>query len=554
MKLNFKMIPILLMTLLVFAGESSAEVTQVFVAASFENRSTGKAISIGSGGNIGSDAEGHIPSAGAVQLRQSSFGFMIAGNLGYSGAVEDLRSDANHLIAEGTRYKTPVSLGGEEQTGSGEIGSGAWDIRFPGSRLYSTGELFVEGTDEQNYSESDILRAAERYRAILFIDPSDGEAAKGLMQTYHERMIPLIFAGNTAQVCTFRNRFAMNSLAEDIERLDEGVAHYRNAAGVFVELTETSSDLRYFDGTANAYADYEDIFAYDGLAKPDSGDDMAIVPKLLETYARAVAFQAESLAHRVDRKYMDIFEYPVLPYEYAPKRRELVAYLHEQAAYLQNEILLANAYSHVFTTSDWLNVTDIGRASGVITNLLSLKDLIRDGMVCFTIARNATGAVTGESYGAYPPEYVPFLAWDPSGLVAAPTSYQNFYDWAYGIVSSAQNFQDIAKAETRVFDANQEAMRTQFENIRTQYFTELGELCGRIRDAEDGELYPDVVYALFPPEERDEQHTYNEFFGESKGVIHQQWLNIQQAETVVDAVMMDLEYLVKEMQKKEDIA
>lgn len=229
-------------------------------------------------------------------------------------------------------------------------------------------------------------------------------------------------------------------------------------------------------------------------------------------------------------------------------------YLHEQAAYLQNEILLANAYSHVFTTSDWLNVTDIGRASGVVTNLLSLKDLIRDGMVCFTIARNATGAVTGDSYGAYPPEYVPFLAWDPERMIAEPTSYQNFYNWAYEIVSSAQNFQDIAKAETRTFDANQEAMRTQFENIRSQYFIELGELCGRIRDAEDGELYPDVVYALFPPEERDEQHTYNESFGESKGAIHQQWLAIQQAETEVDAAMMDLENLIKEMEKKEEIA
>ncbi len=566
MKLNFRMILALLVMLLAFAGESSATVTQVFIEGFFKNRpqqtsleassENRKGISTGSGGNVGAypNTEGQTPSAGVIRLQHSSFGFMIAGNLGYPDAVKDLRSDAQNLIAKGIPYKTPVSSGGEEQTGTGKIGSGAWDIRFPGSRLYSTGELFEEGTDEQNYFESDILKAAERYRAILFIDPSDEEAAKGLLQTYYEQMVPLIFAGNTAQVCTFRSRFAMNSLAYEIGLLDEGVAHYRNAAGVFVELTETASDLKYFDDESSVYSEYEDVFTYDALVKPDSGDDMAIIPKVLETYARAVAFQAEALAHRVDRKYMDIFEYPVLPYDYAPKRRELVEYLHEQAAYLQNGILLANAYSHVFTTSDWLNVTDIGRASGVVTNLLSLKDLIRDGMVCFTIARNATGTVTGESYGAYPSEYVPFLAWDPDRLIAASTSYQNFYDWAYEIVSSSQNFQDIAKAETRAFDANQEAMRTQFENIRSQYFSELGQLCGRIRDTKTGDLVPDVVYALFPPEERDEQHDYNEFFGESKGAIHQQWLTIRQAETEVDAAMMDLENLVKEMEKKEEIA
>lgn len=556
--MKLKMIVALLMTMLVFASQSSAEVTQVFASAAFANRSSDEAVSIGAGGNVkecpAEDGPIGIPSAGGVQLQRSAFGFMIAGNIGYPDAIEDLRSDAQNLTLNGTRYKTPASAGGEEQTGTGEIGSGAWDIRFPGSRLYSTGELFQEGTDEQNYSESDLLKAAERYRAILFIDPSDAEAAKGLLQTCYERMVPLIFAGNTTQVCTFRSRFAMNSLAYEIGLLDEAVAHYRNAAGVFVELTETAWDLKYFDEESSIYSEYEDVFTYDALVKPDSGDDMAIVPKILETYARAVSFQAEALAHRVDRKYMDIFEYPVLPYEYAPKRKELVEYIHEQAAYLQNEILLANAYSHVFTTSDWLNVTDIGRASGVVANLLSMKDLIRDGMVCFTVARNATGAVTGDSYGVYPPEYVPFLAWDPDKVVSGPTSYQNFYDWAYEIVSSAQNFQDIAKAETRAFDANQEAMRTQFENIRSQYFSELGQLCGRIRDAEDGQLYPDVVYALFPPEERDKQHDYNESFGESKGAIHQQWLNIRQAETEVDAAMMDLENLVKEMKKKEDIA
>jgi hypothetical protein len=556
MKLNFKMILVLLTALLVFAGESSAALTQVFVAASFENRSTDKAISIGAGGNAGNypNATGQIPNAGTVRLQRSAFGLMIAGNLGYPDAVKDLYADAQSLIASGTQYKTPESLGGEGQTGTGEIGTGAWDIRFPGSRLYSTGVLFKDGTDKQNYSESDLIKAAERYRAILFINPSDAEAAKGLLQTYYERMIPLIFAGNTAQVCTFRSRFAMNSLSYEIGLLDEGVAHYRNAAGVFVELTETPSDLKYLDGTAGAYSDYKTVFNYDALATPDSGDDMAIVPKVLETYARAVAFQAEALAHRVDRKYMDIFEYPVLPYQAAPKRRELVGYLHEQAAYIQNEILLANAYSHVFTTSDWLNVTDIGRASGVVSNLLSLRDLIRDGMVCFAIARNSTGAVTGESYGAYPPEYVPFLAWDPDKVIIGGTSYQNFYDWAYEIVTKAQAYQDIAKAETREFDANQEKMRLQFENIRTQYFSELGELCGRIRDSQDGQLYPDVVYALFPPEKRDEQHTYNESFGESKGSIHQQWLAIQQAETEVDAAMMDLENLVNEMDKKQEIA
>ncbi len=203
-------------------------------------------------------------------------------------------------------------------------------------------------------------------------------------------------------------------------------------------------------------------------------------PKFLKLMLRAVAFQSEALAHRVDRIYMNIFEYPVLPYDSlkngpdnnnpVENRLELVQYLNEQASYIQNEILLANAYSGVFTESDWLNVTDIGRASGIVTNLLSMKDLIRDGMVCFTIARNATGAVTGESYGVYPPEYVPFLAWDPDKIITGSTSYQNFYDWAYEIVSSAQNYQNIAEAETREFDANQDKMRTQLDNIRTQYF------------------------------------------------------------------------------------
>jgi hypothetical protein len=118
----------------------------------------------------------------------------------------------------------------------------------------------------------------------------------------------------------------------------------------------------------------------------------------------------------------------------------------------------------------------------------------------------------------------------------------------------AQNYQNIAKAETREFDANQEKMRTQFESIRSEYFSELGQLCGRIRDSKTGDIVPDVVYAIFPPAERDKLYNYNEGFGESKGTLYQQWLAIQQAETEVDAAMMDLENLVKEMEKKEEIA
>ncbi len=202
---------------------------------------------------------------------------MVAGRQGYPNSVNDLNKDAANLIAKGITYKTSGQTGisvitrtSDWESWKATIGSGAWDIRFPGTRLYSTGEMFVQA-DIQNYSESEILKAAELYRAILFINPSDTEAAKGLLQTYQERMIPLIFAGNTSQMLAFLNRYAMTSLTYEIGLLDEGVAHYRKAAGIFVELTETPSDLKYLDGTAGSYSDYKDIFKYDTLIKPDSG-------------------------------------------------------------------------------------------------------------------------------------------------------------------------------------------------------------------------------------------------------------------------------------------
>jgi hypothetical protein len=541
-----------------FSSTRASALTQVVLEGAFDNIYLGAngplAVTFSAGGNVGPypDWNGQVPvtTTGDIQLQRSVFGFMVAGPLGYPDAVEDLQDAAENLIKRGTLYKTASTFpGGEGQTG---IGEGAWDIRFPGVRSQATGELLVVDLTnqvvDQNYFEEDIIAAAELYRAILRIDPYNTGAIEGLLQTYYERMVPLIFAGNTCQVWAFRSRISGNSLQHEIDLLEEGRSFYEMAAEVFIDLTGTLPDVTFFDGTS-VFADHSQ------LRIPDSGENIAVVPKLMETYARAVASQAETTAHKVDRWYLDVFEYPVLPFEIAPQRQEIFDYVMREAARMQNEVMLADAFMDVFSEETKpIYTTDIGRAAQMVSELLTKSDFIKNGYVSFAIERGADGAVTAQSYGVYAPEFVPFLYRDPEGLVQFPNSYLNLSERARDIVTRAIAWEGEARHEDRTFDNNQQELNDRFEGIRTKYFDELAQLCGQIRDPESGELVPDIVFALFPPWEREKQHEYIAAAGETKGAIYQQWLTMKAKETEVDAAMLDLENLVSEMAKKQEIA
>ncbi|OQX02775.1 MAG: hypothetical protein BWK80_57145 [Desulfobacteraceae bacterium IS3] len=519
---------------------------QFFIEGAFNNSyfptSMPNAISINTGGNAGQypDGAGQVPNIGDIKLQRSVFGSIVDGKLAYPNVINELLSEADSLMKSGAKYKTPTAFGGVGQTG---IGSGAWDIRFPGVREMDSGKLLQIGDQDQNYFEENILVAAERYRAILQIDPYNSEAAKGLLQTYYERMVPQIFAGNTSNVWAFRNRVTEEQIWQTSTLLEEGLNFYKKAVDIFVELTQTLPDVKYLDGKAGN-------FNHDTLRIPDAGDNMAIAPKLLETYIRAVSYQAEVTANKVARWYLDDYEYPVFPFENSSKRKQIVDYINKQTSLIQNELVLANVFFGVFSVSNPIEVTDIGRVTQVIGDLLSSRDFIRDGYLSFAVSRNSAGAVTGESYGVYSPEFVPFLYRDPEGLVQFPNSYQNLYSRAKEIVERAITWEKDTRYEDRTFDSNQYELQNRLENIQSEYFSELTQLCGQIRDGE-GNLVPDIVLALFPNEERLKKYSYKLAGETASGAIYNQWMT---AEMEVDAAMLDLESLVKEMAKKEEIA
>jgi len=480
--------------------------------------------------------------AGDVVLQRSAFGAMTGGKMAFPNVVGHLEGVAEGLMVTGTEYKSTLGQNGTE--------SAAWDIRFPGVRAKESGEKLVAGANGevsgQNYFDSDILAAAERYRSILRINPYHVGAAEGLLTTYYERMVPLIFAGNNAHVWAFRSRVVEASLAYEIGLMEEGIDFYEGAVNVFASLNDQLPDSLYLDGTAP-------LIDHDVLRLPDADPIMAIVPKLVETYIRAIAYQGEAAARRVDLSYLDVYDYPVLPIESAADRREIVDYIDGKAGLMEHELLLANAYLDVFTQTDGVAATDIGRASQVVAELLGAKTRIEDGHVSFAISRGADGGVTPDSYGVYAPEFVPFLYRGPDGLINFPNSYQNFYNRAVEIVSRARAWEEEARHEDRDFDNNQAELGIRLNAIRGQYESELTTLCGQIRDG-NGNLVPDIPFCLFPQKERMEKYPYNQPGETPEGAIYSQWRRIYEAETEVDAAMMELENLVKRMAKKEEIA
>ncbi len=501
-----------------------------------DQRIVAESSALWAGGNVGSYPEPGYDTPSVtfndgqksvtVRLEQSAFGQMVAGPLGFPDAGARLKSDAFALLKASAAYATDITLNGEIQKAEG-----AWDIRFPGVIDPATGTDF--GTTGQNYFEEKNRAAAARYRAALTVNPFDAEAARGLLLCYYQRMVPLTFAGNNAFVRASRQRIVgENPAIEEIALLENSALRfYEAAAAEMVALAAQPVDASLVDGShpfipASAVADQ--------------------VNRFLDAFARALALQGETLIKVGRLKEFIGYQDPTIV-AYNPA--DLLAFLDAKIAGLQQQLLLAN----MFAGQPAPAASELSKAMSLVEELRRLRSSTAEGRLAFVgveVSQAGGQGTLASTHREYEPEYVPFL-FDPVEFSQYPNSFQKLAAEAEKLAGRAELVDGQALSSGREFDGNGQILKDRFRQIRDRYYGELGTLCGLIRD-DQGELLPDILLALLPAEDRDRTHTYTG--GESKGSLYQQWRRVTLAETELQAANLDLQNVVSNMRKKEEIA
>lgn len=543
----------LLLTVLVgLAGQVSAQTTymvspfRVDDVNPLDPNTSFNSLAFGSGGLVdagGSQAVVPVDNAGAPVYFTVGYPFAATaafvagadcgGTPCADGAAQLVALGDGH-VADGAKYRYDPLY---QQTG---IGAGAWDICFSGVRDLTTGELCldVQGK-EQNYFEDELLLAQQHYRAALAINPYNTNAAEGLLKVYYERMAPLIYGGNVALILSTRARMHNKTTGEELTLRREAEALFQRALDIFIEATGLAYDMRLLNGT-DPYVDVARLRAESDPA------DLGVVPFLVDTYATALARRSETIAGILELEYLSSFSHPVYPIEQAPERQAILAELQDFRTSLTRQSLVLTPFSDLDT---YLR-SDISLVSTVVGNLNDLDKVVRNGDLFFSISRDLTGNVTGEGFGSYSPEYVPFL-FDPYQYPQYTNSFALLLDRAKENGEFAQDLEDDAFYSIRDFDNNQAELEQRFQDIRSKYNDELVILCGQ--RLEDGELVPDLKYFLHLPEDRLQFDTYTDP-GESKGAVYQQHLAVETAGTNLDAALLDLENIYLKIEAHEDTA
>lgn len=397
----------------------------------------------------------------------------------------------------GTDYK-------KQQMGS----TTPWDLRFPGVVQLNEGTLWPSCTNcnqNQNFDETTVGKAAEYYRVAIRANPFDLEARTNLISTYNERMVAHIFAGNNAAQYASGHRLASGSIADEICYWSNAISHYQASGDILLEAMGLMPDAATFESPL--YAEH--------------------LQDTVEIFARGLAYEAEAVRTWLQLKYFESYRDP-LSTPYSPD--SLLASLQSRLHHIQNLLFFTCAFTHV---PNYLTV-DFASVQAALAALHKQKNTsIPLGMLSFARSRTDT---PGEAVGEYAPHYVPFLYKDsPTSL---PTSFENLLQQASELITASVKADDEAKIANRQFDTDSSALKDKLNEIFSNYNSQLGDLCGLVY-ADDGQLHPDVIGSLLPPEDRVFQRPFQFQNGESPGRIYQQYLVLSQAWLELEAAEQD---------------
>jgi hypothetical protein len=497
------------------------------------------AVSIFAGGNVGiypdpswalsAPPQAQITLGGAnrtIYLAQSAFGQMVAGTLGFPGSTSGLLNEGFQLLTNSAPYAVFTSLTGAMTP----AGGGAWDIRFPGVINPTSGQSYTNST----WFEATNHLAELRFRAALRIDPFSVEAARALLTTIRQRVVPKSFAGNNAFVRASLERLTANNpaLAESGLLETNALAFYEAASHELIVALGSLPDAALLDGS------------YPYVPPTALTNDVQL---LLHAFTRAVALQGDTLVKLGQLKYFSTYTDPASG-TYNPQA--FLDFLDRRIAGLQQQFLAVNALQSL----PIIQASDLNKAGQRIQELVRFRSSVAAGRLAFKgalVTELGADQPVSYTYREYAPEFVPFL-WDPNEFAQYPNSFRKLLADAQALAVRAESLDASAANHIRQTTLDDFQLRQALASIKNRYNGELGELCGFIR-LESGEMVPDVIFGLFAPGDRESFHQYSGA-GESKGRIYLQWQNVLRAETQVRITVQELTNVLSNIQKKQEVA
>jgi len=475
-------------------------------------------------GQTGGDIAG-----GNVRLIESSLGAMIASPAGHPGASAHLLALAMQSITGTGSGGTRVAGGAEYRYGEGQNGTTSlWNIQYAG---------VPEFTGQANYHEALIDHAAELARVAIRTDPYHTGTGSGyalLVQAAFERLVPHSYAGNEwlAQADNYRvRRELQKTVAERMEALDQAREQFRVAASQLLEMVAHPVDSRYLWDSPD----------YIGTARPSwAPTNHNWTYLLLDGYCNALRQYAEAMNTGFMLQYFQI---------YRPTSNltvdGLVAQVREGATEVERFLLPVAALANRLE----LAALDLAGPRAEAAKLKRLADQIEQRLLVFGYGRNDLD--NRFSYTGYSPDDVPFF--HQSHLANSSLTFNNFIeivfgrtmisaDPAGGLIAASLVADSAAVTALDQVVANQTEFASLQNELRTQYESQLVQLCGGRYDGE-GHLRPDILGYLLPLEERDALAP-----GESYGAVGEAWLSIEQAQTRVFSAIRAFDEIHEEAQ------
>lgn len=437
----------------------------------------------------------------AIVLAEYSLGALATTRLGYGNAVqtaEDLSSLAGQRITEGSAYKnvnTPLIQQG--------FGEGAWVILFKGAFNEQTGEPW-DGPDSQaNFQPAKLREAEQILLAATRANPYNGSLYGKLVETYNERMIPLLYAGNQALSFSSSMRYS-RTLQQEVDTLNNyAYARYRDAAQVFLDFTGdlTSPLMR--------MADLESFPSDTFEAEPANRKKGSMQPRLeqlAQLMGRAVGLQADALVRSYRLRYFNSYVHPEDSQFNAAALNALVSeidgtYLPDLEAQImvarEFVAMLQELYGSAAVSRGYLDNAKAG-----LDSLVELRDAIKRREIAFvsaSFAGNTQGnqlninpdEIEITNYQTYAPGYVPF--YNPGD--AQGGSVASLASLAKTAATRSALRDEKAESAAREHESNVTALKTGISQVRRSYFSELTALCGSYTN-DAGEQVPAVAYSL----------------------------------------------------------
>jgi len=495
-----------------------------------------------------------------IILAASSIGALTTSIEGYGAggqSARDLSQRAEELISSASPYK-------ELSDPNVEVGVGpnAWKIYFPGVIDPTTEQPWVESPDKpQNYFAVHLEEAERHYRAAIHAHPLQPSNYAGLLRTYHERMVPLVYAGNEAMALAAGLRFN-GSASNEIAVLEEyAYTNFRSAAGIFMSMTGAKewpliglidkSLYGVIDGDGNVVDD--PVNRGDAIREP--------LEKLFATYARAISRQIDARLRALRLEYFASYSDPN-DASFDPQFvDQLVAEVdNELLPDFSNQVLLGSSFARILSRSyesDGPVLSEFGLARSGIERIRLLRNSMASRELSFVGATNAIGTdqldpdqIEETFYEVYGANYVPFL-FSQSGA-----------DTVEAIAETARSFalrssQRDAEAKRSLDEQIGElaALDRSLEDVSRSYVAELSRVCGVIsRDDGQPGTTPALAYCLFPPEAYEALEEKPPGSTVPSSEIYLQWGNIEQAEKELEGARLALTNLYDEMKVAQETA